>query len=125
MPSGLSDDEQAAWTQLVAEMSTVPGLLQRADRGCLELVARLQPAMRAAAVVVREQGSTVECFDKHGHLKFCQQRPEAGFYLKTAATLKALLAELGLTPSGRSRVSLSPAPAASKLDVFLKDRHAT
>lgn len=119
MPDGLSRDEEACWQGLVAEMATVPGLLARADRGALELAARLEPAMRAAAVVVRAKGSTVECFDQHGHLKFCQQRPEAGFYLKAVVTLKSLYAELGLTPSGRSRVSLTPAAAPSKLDAFL------
>jgi P27 family predicted phage terminase small subunit len=119
MPEGLSPDEQAAWHGLLGELSSVPGLLARADRGVCELVARLEPAMRAAAVIVREKGSTMECVDKEGNLKFVQTRPEATFVLKTGALLKGLYAELGLTPSGRSRVSVSPAPAASKLDRFL------
>jgi len=55
-------------------------------------------------------------------VKFVQTRPEATFALKTATLLKGLYAELGLTPSGRSRVSVSPQPKASKLDSFLQGR---
>ncbi len=61
--------------------------------------------------------------NKHGQIKFIQARAKAGFLIKTAATLKGLYAELGLSPSGRCRVSLSPARGASKLDQFLADRH--
>jgi hypothetical protein len=123
MPAGLSPDEQASWQGLLGELGAVPGLTSRADRGVCELVARLEPAMRAAAVVVRDKGSTVECVDKDGNMKFIQQRTEAVFLLKTAALLKSLYAELGLTPSGRCRVSLSPAAPTSKLDRFLQARH--
>lgn len=119
MPAGLSEGEQTCWTGLLAELSTVPGLLARADRGVIELVARLEPAMRAAAVVVREQGSTLTVTDAEGHIRFVQTRPEATFALKAMALLKTSYAELGLTPSGRVRVSLSPAAAPSKLDAFL------
>lgn len=123
MPAGLSPVEETCWHGLLGELGAVPGLTSRADRGVCELVARLEPAMRAAAVLVREKGSTVECFDKDGNIKFIQQRTEAVFLLKTGALLKSLYAELGLSPSGRCRVSLSPAPPASKLDRFLQARH--
>jgi P27 family predicted phage terminase small subunit len=125
MPAGLSDVEQAAWAGLQAELAAVPGLACRADRGACELVARLEPALRAAAVVVREQGSTLTVYDSEGAVRFVQTRPEATFALKAAALLKTLYGELGLTPSGRSRVSLTPAPAASKLDRYLQGRHGT
>src|SRR5687768_7972217 len=82
MPAGLSDDEAACWRGLVEELEAVPGLLTRADRGVVEMVARLEPMLRTAAVVVREQGSTLQCFDAEGRLKFCQTRPEATFVLK-------------------------------------------
>jgi phage terminase small subunit len=123
MPDGLSELEQACWLALMTELETVPGLVSRADRGVCELAARLEPAMRAAAVVVREKGSTIECRDRDGNIKFIQQRAEATFLLKTAATLKGLYAELGLSPSGRSRVSVTPAAPTSKLDRFLSERH--
>jgi P27 family predicted phage terminase small subunit len=122
MPAGLSKAEQACWTNLLAELASVPGLASRADRGVVELIARLEPALRAAAAVLRDEGSTLSVFDKDGALRYTQNRPEAGFVLKTAALLKGLYAELGLSPSGRCRVALSPAAPASKLDSFLSDR---
>lgn len=123
MPDGLSEAEQAAWTRLLTELSVVPGLVCRADRGLCELVARLEPQLREAAEAVREKGATLEVFDKAGNLRFTQTRPEATHVLKVASLLKSAYAELGLTPSGRSRVSVSPAPAASKLDTYLQGRH--
>ena len=123
MPDGLTTIEQDAWRGLMAELQAVPGLVSRADRGACELVARLEPALRAAAVVVRTEGSTLTCLDAEGRVRFVQTRPEATFLLKTGALLKALYGELGLTPSGRSRVSLTPATPTSKLDRFLQERH--
>lgn len=123
MPDGLSTEEQTCWAGLMAELAAIPGLVTRADRGVCELVARLEPAMRAAAVVVRDEGSTVVCKDRDGLVKFIQQRAEASFLIKSAAALKSLYAELGLTPSGRCRVSLAPAAPTSKLDRFLSGQH--
>ena len=123
MPQGLDADEQACWAGLMAELAAVPGLISRADRGVCELVARLEPMNRKAAAVVREQGPTLSCFDAEGRLKFTQTRPEAVFVLKTSATLKGLYDQLGLSPSGRSRVSLTPAAPTSKLDAFMSERH--
>lgn len=125
MPEGLSEAEQVCWRTLMSELATVPGLASQADRGVVELVARLEPMLRAAAVIVRESGSTLACYDQEGNVKFVQTRPEATFVLKTGSLLKGLYGELGLTPSGRSRVSLSPAAPASKLDRFLAERHGS
>jgi len=122
MPAGLSAIEQAAWAGLQAELAAVPGLASRADRGVCELAARLEPAMRAAAEVVRDSGSTLTVYDGEGNIRYTQSRPEATFMLKTGALLKTLYAELGLSPSGRSRVSVNPAPAKSKLDSYLQGR---
>lgn len=123
MPGGLSTEEQGCWCGLLQELATVPGLIARADRGVVELLSRLEPMFRTAAVVVREKGSTLECYDAEGRLKFVQTRPEASFLLKTGALIKGLYGELGLSPSGRCRVSVSPSAPASKLDRFLHDRH--
>ena len=119
MPAGLSDEEQACWTGLLAELGTVPGLLARADRGVIELVARLEPMLRAAAIAVREHGSTLTVSDADGNVRFIQTRPEATFLLKSGSLIKGLYGELGLSPSARVRVSLSPAAPPSKLDAFL------
>jgi hypothetical protein len=107
----------------LTELASVPGLVAVADRGVCELIARLEPALRTAAVVLRDEGSTLTVCDKDGAVRYVQNRPEAAFVLKTAALLKSLYAELGLSPSGRCRVALSPAAPSSKLDRFLQERH--
>jgi P27 family predicted phage terminase small subunit len=123
MPAGLSEAEQACWTNLQTELASVPGLVSRADRGCCELIVRMEVAMRTAAVVVREQGPTFTVLDAEGHLRGIRTRPETAFLLKAGALLKTLYSELGLSPSGRCRVALSPAAPSSNLDLFLHDLH--
>lgn len=123
MPADLSPAEAACWAGVLAELGAVPGLVSRSDRGVVELISRLEPALRTAAVVVREQGATFTVLDSKGQLRGIRSRPEAAFLLKAGALLKGLYSELGLSPSGRCRVALSPAAPASKLDAFLRDRH--
>lgn len=105
-PADFNEAERAAWAETIAEMQTVPGLVKRADRGVLELVARTVPAYREAARHVREHGSTVVARDERGGVKFVQVSPQMQTAIKLAALLKTLYAELGLTPSGRSRLNL-------------------
>ncbi len=107
----------------MAELGAVPGLAARCDRGACELVARLEPMLRQASAVVRESGPTFTVYDERGQVRGIRARPEAGLVLQAGGLLKALYSELGLSPSGRSRVSLSPSAPASKLDQFLAGRH--
>lgn len=100
----------------------MPGLLARADRGVIELLARLEPMIRTAAATVRDHGATVTLLDSDGNLKAVRARPDATFVLRAGALAKGLYAELGLSPSGRCRVALAPEPS-SKLDSFLRGRH--
>lgn len=119
MPADLSPAEIAAWRAVVAELQTVPGLLTVADRGVLELVARTEPIFRDCAAHVRDHGAVVVARDDKGVVKFLQTTPQAQLLVKLAAQLKSLYAELGLTPAGRSRLSLSPQKPTSRLDAFL------
>ena len=76
MPADLDAAEAACWHGLVAELDTCPGLLSRADRGILELAARLEPIYRAAAAHVRQHGATVVARDDKGAVKFMQTSPQ-------------------------------------------------
>jgi P27 family predicted phage terminase small subunit len=113
IPRDLSREERAAWRQLTTEMLTVPGLLARADRGVLELAARLAPMFRRAAIYVRDHGSTLEVLDDKGGVRFVQTRPEMTVVVKLSAQLKTIYTELGLSPSGRSRLSVTPETGAA------------
>ena len=119
MPADLGPDERAAWLEVVHQAETVPGLLTRADRGALELLARQVPLWRECMRHVREHGSSLIVRDEKGAVKFIQQTPEATLAIKLGASLKALFSEFGLTPAGRTRVQVPEAPAASDLDRFL------
>jgi P27 family predicted phage terminase small subunit len=119
-PADLAPAEFEAWRGVVGELQTVPGLLTLADRGVLELVARTEPVYRDCSAHVREHGSTVVVRDDKGVVRFVQASPQAQLLIKLAAQLKSLYAELGLTPAGRSRLTVAPQKPTSKLDAFLK-----
>jgi P27 family predicted phage terminase small subunit len=109
IPRDLSPLERAAWREVVMQLETVPGLLTKADRGILELLARTVPIFRDAARHVRDHGSTLVARDERGVVKFVQTTPQAALTVKLGPQIRALYAEVGLTPSGRSRLSVTPA----------------
>lgn len=119
LPADLGPLERAAWWETVRQLEVVPNLLTRADRGVLELVARTLPLWRDAAAHVREHGSTVVARDDKGAIRFVQVSPQMQVVVKLGGALKALYAELGLTPAGRSRLQATPAAAPSALESFL------
>ena len=119
MPADLGPEERVAWLEVVHQGETVPGLLTRADRGVLELIARQLPTWRECMRHVRAHGASLTVRDEKGGVKFLQQTPEMTVAIKLGGSLKALYSELGLTPAGRTRVQVPEAPAASDLDRFL------
>ena len=121
-PADLSETERAAWLEVVRELERVPGLCTRADRGVIELLARTLPVWRECMRHVREHGASLIVRDEKGAVKFLQQTPEMTIAIKLGASLKALYGELGLTPAGRTRVDLAPAPVADALSAFLQKR---
>jgi P27 family predicted phage terminase small subunit len=119
MPRDLGPLERQAWRETIRLLESCPGLLTRADRAVVELIARTLPAWRAAMAHVREHGGVVVARTEKGTVQFVQVSPEMTIAIKLGAALKSLYAELGLTPSGRSRLSVSPAAGPSELDRFL------
>ena len=119
MPADLGPDERVAWLEVLRQGETVKGLITRADRGVLELLARQLPVWRACMAHAREHGSSLIVRDEKGGVRFLQQTPEMTIAIKLGLSLKTLYAELGLTPAGRTRVHVPEAPAASDLDRFL------
>ena len=122
MPADLGETERAAWREVVRQAASVPGLLTKADRGVLELVARTLPVWREAMAHVRQHGGSLVVRDDKGAVKFLQTTPEMTIAIKLGASLKSWYAELGLTPAGRTRVDLAPAPVADALSTFLQKR---
>ena len=118
-PADLGPEERAAWRELVNLLLRVPGLLTRADKPALELAARTVPIWRASMRELRDHGRVIVVKDEEGKVRFAQTNPEATLAVKLGAQLKSLYESLGLTPSGRSRIALPEAPAASELDRFL------
>lgn len=120
LPADLSETEHAAWLETVRALERVRGLLTKADGGVVELVARQVPVWRECMRHVRAHGASLIVRDEKGAVKFLQQTPEMTIAIKLGASLKSLYAELGLTPAGRTRVDLAPAPAKDALSTFLQ-----
>lgn len=110
MPAGMGEAAQGTWGEIVAAMRAVPGLLAKSDPHAIEMAARLMAMWRESAAHVAEHGGIITVRDEKGVVKFTQPSPQASLVVKLAPQLKNLLAELGLTPSARSRLNLPIQP---------------
>ena len=98
-PIWLNKRAKAEWRELLR--AAPPGLLTRLDRKAVALYCQTVAQIIALQEIVDEVGLTF--LSEKG---FVCQRPEIGMLNKEKAILIRLCAELGLTPSSRSRVKL-------------------
>jgi P27 family predicted phage terminase small subunit len=100
MPEGLSEPAQAHWRRLSLELGRV-GLLTRLDGVGLGLLCQALAEMDAANAIVASHGVLVRA-PKSGTP---MPNPALPIARNAAERVRKLLAELGMTPAARSRVS--------------------
>ena len=97
-PHGLDAEALAEWERVCGELETL-GQLDKTDRAILTLYAQTWSINQAAAALVAQHGG-------HGVIKFPNgMTGQAPFYKtqkETAAQLRGLLNDLGLTPAARA-----------------------
>jgi P27 family predicted phage terminase small subunit len=116
----LPPEAAAEWRAVVADLATVPGLLTRADRAVLELYARTMARYRQLEAFVQANGPVLVMRDERGQVRYAQPCPQASLAAKLLPQLRALAAELGLSPASRTRIELPKAPADDELSAFLR-----
>lgn len=118
-PEHLSESQQARWTYAIA--NSPPGLLKRLDRDVLAawVVAADMHAVATAKQAEMDAGSDVPLLamvggtvNEHGRRVggTLQQSPYLPIINRQAQMMARLAAELGFSPSARTRISLGAAP---------------
>lgn len=109
-PDGLSDAQKIIWRQAIK--SAPPGMLRHLDESVLEVWVVACERHRDASKRVAELGSLLK-----GKTGTPYQNPYLAIMNKQAAILLKAAAELGFTPSSRSRVKVEP-PLPGEGDPF-------
>jgi P27 family predicted phage terminase small subunit len=118
-PAGLPVDAGVIWDSTIALLADVPGLLTVADGPTVELFARTLARYRALEAFTEANGPVLCLRDDKGAVRFAQPSPQASLSAKLLPQIRGLAAELGLSPSARTRINLPAAPVADELTRFL------
>ncbi|HXH62644.1 MAG TPA: phage terminase small subunit P27 family [Gemmatimonadales bacterium] len=112
-PAWLNKRAKAIWRELMRDAP--PGLLTRLDRKTAAMYCQSSARLEQVEQIIEEEGFTFMS-DKG----FVCQRPEAAIAKGLYGTITRLCAEMGLTPSSRSRVKVNrDQKPKSKLDKFI------
>jgi P27 family predicted phage terminase small subunit len=112
-PTWLSPEAKREWRRLAPELQRL-GLLTPLDRAVFAAYCESYAHWRRAQRVIKEQGHLYVTANAR-----VRQRPEVAIADSSLKAMKGLAAELGLTPSGRSRFSL-PQPTTDEDDEFVR-----
>jgi len=100
-PMGLSTASQAIWTETV-ERLFADGIVSEHDADILEVYCDNLALLRECRAFIEENGITYDSYTKSGHT--VKQYPQVGLLKQCQNTHRQLAAELGLTPSSRTRL---------------------
>ena len=103
MPEGLSDEAQKQWSR-VAPMLEQAGILTEIDADALELYCEAYARWRHANAQIAKFGVVV----KSPNANFPIQSPYLAISNKAFEQMRQIIAEFGMTPSSRTRVSRAP-----------------
>jgi len=115
----LDEDGQRVWDALVPMLDDL-GILAKVDQS---LVARYCDTfvwwLRLRALITKH-GETYPLRDKNGEMRCLMPLPQVGACLKLATQLTKMEAELGMTPSARSRIEIKPKERENALVDYLE-----
>ncbi|MFH1485105.1 MAG: phage terminase small subunit P27 family [Chloroflexota bacterium] len=101
-PSWLRDEAKREWRRVAPELGRL-GLLTELDRSLLASYCQTLARWRQCEEILAVHGRTY--WAASGQLR---RRPEIGIAQADQAALRQLAAELGLTPSARGRMGITP-----------------
>ena len=106
-PAFLNPTAAEAWDYLTAHLAKM-GTLAQSDQQALAMLCQAYGLYAEAMAEVNSSGAVVSVAGQ------AQPSPFLSVANKQAAIITKLLTEFGLTPSGRARISLKPAPGRSE-----------
>jgi P27 family predicted phage terminase small subunit len=117
-PEWLSDVALGHWQTLAPELDAA-GVLTVADGHALALLCEAHADWRAACEAIELHGETYTRTTAAGKSTVVA-RPEVAMRSDAWSRMKSMLAEFGLTPTSRSRVSAIPKRKGGRLERFLE-----
>lgn len=118
VPKHLSPRAKAAWKRIGPELVAM-NVMSLADGPALELLCDAYAEWRHARDLVDQEGATYETETENGRI--IRANPAVAIASDAWRRIRAMLAEFGLTPSSRSRVSmLSGSEDVDPFDAFLR-----
>jgi len=113
-PRHLGRLAKAEWRRVVPELQRL-GLLSIIDRAALEGYCSEYVLYRQCEDILQREG--VIFMTETGYM---QQRPEVAIRAKALASMRQFMAQFGMTPASRSRVSVQQPEGESEFEQFLK-----
>lgn len=110
-PNGLSTHAKAAWNE-VSKLALKLGTLSAYDLPLLELASRTLGSVAELEELLRTEGMIISS----GSVR--KAHPAAALLERSRAQAFRLLESLGLSPSARERISLTPPKKASRFSEF-------
>jgi P27 family predicted phage terminase small subunit len=117
-PEWLSDVALEHWRTLAPELDAA-GVLTVADGHALAMLCEAHAEWRSASEAIEQKGEVYTKVTAAGK-STPVARPEVAMRSDAWSRMKSMLAEFGLTPSSRSRVSATPQAPSGKLARFLE-----
>lgn len=104
VPAWLSDRAAELFAQLSVTLLGM-GIASPDDVAALAMLASRLEEVELMTAFIEDSGRTYEQKDEAGELRMVRARPEVGMRNEAMRHAQSLLAEFGLTPAARSRVS--------------------
>lgn len=107
-PEWLSDRAAELFAQLSATLFGM-GIASPDDQAALAMLASRLEEVELMTAAIEDGGRVYEQKDEEGNVRMVRARPEVGMRNEAMRHAQSLLAEFGLTPAARSKVSAGKA----------------
>ncbi|WP_437891138.1 phage terminase small subunit P27 family [Phytobacter sp. V91] len=123
------DKQGKYWFKRMAEELDAVGVLSQLDARALELLVEVYTEYRHHCETLEREGYTYAIYnedesdeDKAREIRMIKAHPAAIMKADAWKRLRAMLAEFGMTPASRSKVSINKPDAVDPLAEFMKAR---
>lgn len=103
-PAWLNTEARREWRRIVPLLEQL-NLLTKVDRSALAGYCQAYSRWRQAERILDAEGLTMDFLSNNG-ASYSQARPEVAIAQQSAKLMKTFLAEFGLTPASRTRISV-------------------
>jgi P27 family predicted phage terminase small subunit len=123
-PTHLDQIGSEAWDHVVALFAEM-GMLNKADGVLIEIYASCYSSYRSALAMVAKTGQVLLVREEDGKRVEVKRNPYSVELHKYRDALCRMLAEMGMTPSGRSRVAANPKEETDPFSEWLKAKRGS